>query len=218
VWKKNQRQRRANVKLRFLIYAALVATASTSAVSTVGSAAPAASMPVHCGVGRWAVKTLSDSRASEVNFTPKPTTVDALRSLSVSAANSATPRTAPFETRTYRVQAVLVEARRESDHDFHLIIAQPGAPTHTMIVELPDPNCKGAANSLKKTQIAAARSAFISACGTPPSSPASFKHLHGTATITGVGFVDVVHTPAQEGVAPNDVELHPVLRLSSLHC
>ena len=87
-----------------------------------------------------------------------------------------------------------------------------------MIVELPDPNCQGAANSLKRTQIAAVRSAFISACSTPPSWPAPFKHLHGTATITGVGFVDVVHTPAQTGVAPNDVELHPVLRLSSLHC
>jgi hypothetical protein len=44
------------------------------------------------------------------------------------------------------------------------------------------------------------------------------KQLHGTATITGVGFVDLVHTPPQTSLAPNDIELHPVLRLSRLRC
>jgi hypothetical protein len=53
----------------------------------------------------------------------------------------------------------------------------------------------------------AARLAFIRACGLPPSS--DFKRLRGTATITGVGFFDYQH--GQTGVAPNAIELHPVL-------
>jgi hypothetical protein len=36
-----------------------------------------------------------------------------------------------------------------------------------------------------------------------------FDRLWGTATITGVGFFDYQH--GQTGVAPNAIELHPVL-------
>jgi hypothetical protein len=58
--------------------------------------------------------------------------------------------------------------------------------------------------------MAKARAAFVRACGYPSSS--SFHFLRGTATITGVGFFDAIH--GQTGVAPNGVELHPVLRFS----
>jgi hypothetical protein len=36
--------------------------------------------------------------------------------------------------------------------------------------------------------------------------------LSGTATIEGVGFLDFLH--GQRGVAPNGIELHPVLRFT----
>jgi hypothetical protein len=36
--------------------------------------------------------------------------------------------------------------------------------------------------------------------------------LTGTATITGVAFFDVIH--GQCGVAPNGIELHPVVKFS----
>ena len=62
--------------------------------------------------------------------------------------------------------------------------------------------------------MAQARSALIAACGQPSSS--SFHQLQGTATVTGVGFFDILH--GQTGVAPNGIELHPVLRLSGLNC
>ena len=51
------------------------------------------------------------------------------------------------------------------------------------------------------------RLAFIRACGVPSSG--YFTPLRGTATITGVGFFDYYH--GQTGVAPNAIELHPVL-------
>jgi hypothetical protein len=31
--------------------------------------------------------------------------------------------------------------------------------------------------------------------------------------VTGVGFIDFIHTPPQEGVAPNGIELHPILEI-----
>jgi hypothetical protein len=36
---------------------------------------------VKCGTERWPVKTLSDDRAGQVDFTPRATSVDALRNL-----------------------------------------------------------------------------------------------------------------------------------------
>ena len=38
----------------------------------------------------------------------------------------------------------------------------------------------------------------------------------GSATLTGVGFFDIPH--GQTGVAPNAIELHPVLKFSSTNC
>jgi hypothetical protein len=42
--------------------------------------------------------------------------------------------------------------------------------------------------------------------------------LKGSATITGVAFFDVKHNNPQHGVAPNNIELHPVLRFSYPTC
>ena len=52
------------------------------------------------------------------------------------------------------------------------------------------------------------------ACGVPNTS--EFLDLRGTATITGVGFFDFDH--GQAGVAPNAIELHPVLGFGRVRC
>jgi hypothetical protein len=52
------------------------------------------------------------------------------------------------------------------------------------------------------------------AAGAPPTEPAvaSFKtKIRQRATVTGVGFFDRLH--GQDGVAPNGIELHPVLKI-----
>ena len=59
-----------------------------------------------------------------------------------------------------------------------------------------------------------ARSALIAACGQPSSS--RFTKLSGRATVTGVGFFDIPH--GQTGIAPNAIELHPVLKFSAASC
>jgi hypothetical protein len=202
--------------MRLAALLAVLAIAATATVSKV--AARSDGSPVTCGVERWAVKTLSDPAASSVNFHARPTTVDALLAKVVQPSHSSTARTAPIETTVYRVHANLIEARVEADHDIHLVIAQPGSPSHTMIVEFPDPSCAGASSSTKHAQMAKARAAFIAKCGAPAAYPAPFKTLTGSAVITGVGFVDVKHATPQRGVAPNDIELHPVLTFSRATC
>jgi hypothetical protein len=112
------------------------------------------------------------------------------------------------ETTNYRVAARLVEMKLEDDHDIHLVIAVPSAPKKTMIVEFPDTTCNGASSSPKKGKMASARSAIIGACGQPSSN--HFTDLSGRANITGVGFFDIPH--GQTGIAPNAIELHPVLK------
>jgi hypothetical protein len=59
-----------------------------------------------------------------------------------------------------------------------------------------------------------ARNAFVAACGMPGNS--SFTRLTGKATIRGIGFFDFLH--GQTGVAPNGVELHPVLKFANASC
>jgi hypothetical protein len=189
-----------------------------AAVALPSGAEPAAHKAITCGVERWAVKTLSDPKAGEVNFTPKDTSIGRLRNKPDPHTTSSTPRLDGVEETTYRVKARLVEFKREDDHDIHLVIAVPSSPSKTMIVEFPDTSCNGAKDSAKKGQMGSARSAIVNACGQPPSPSSDFADLKGTATITGVGFFDVKHGTPQTGVAPNNIELHPVLRFSNSNC
>jgi hypothetical protein len=159
---------------------------------------------------RWAVKTLSDRHADEVNFHPRDTSVRHLRKINNPGVGSDDPRTVPVEFTTYRVKAKLKLAANEDDSDYHLVIAQPGHPHQRMIVEFPDPSC--VQRRLKRGTIRDAREAFENACGPIGS---SFKQLHGTARISGVGFWDIDH--GQTGIAPNAIELHPVLKFRMLH-
>ena len=124
-----------------------------------------------------------------------------------------TKRIEGVETTIYRVGARLVEMKLEDDRDIHLVVSVPSAPSKTMIVEFPDTTCNGASSSPKK-KMASARSALARACGQPSSS--DFTNLKGRATVTGVGFFDIPH--GHTGVAPNAIELHPVLKFSAANC
>jgi hypothetical protein len=157
-----------------------------------------------CGSERWAIKTMTDPMARLVNLQPKRATVEALRKRQAPATLGAR-RNRPVETTTYRLRARLVGFKTESDSDIHLIISGLEAPG-TMIVEFPLRACVGQTPDGVRREISLARAALIRVCGTPSS---SFTALTGRATITGVGFFDYLH--GQTGVAPNGIELHPVL-------
>ena len=165
-----------------------------------------------CGRERWSVKTMSDPQASQVDLTPTDTTVQDLTKMRAPKTLPDNGRVVPTEFTTYRVTARLLKAKIEDDKDIHLVIADPKNTKITMIVELPNPTCSGAANSRVLQQLTTARQQFVGKFGTPPTS--RFETISGTAQITGIAFFDFLH--GQTGVAPNGIELHPVIDLHVL--
>src|SRR5262245_9529807 len=173
-----------------------------------GKSRAASSTQVGCGVERWSVKTLADPAGRTLRLTPKGTTIRALRRKTV-PGYLGLRRGRGVERTTFRVRAKLVEMKLEADSDIHLVIADPSRTGATMIAELPSPSCTAGATPKARLKMRQARKAFIAACGSPTG---SFRKLSGTATVTGVGFFDQIH--GQTGVAPNGIELHPVVGFS----
>src|SRR5204862_7270178 len=83
--------------------------------------------------------------------------------------------------------------------------------SHTMLAEIPDPAC--VSGGPLQTPITAARAQFDAKH--PGAGPVTV--VNETITVAGVGFFDFLHS--QTGVAPNAIELHPVLSICfGLHC
>jgi len=155
-----------------------------------------------CGAERKAVKTGTDSTADLVNLTPRDTTIANLRAFPMPTSIPSTTRIPnSAETQLWRINATLTLFKRETDSDFHLVVAD--ASGATMIAELASPSCDS--GSLWSTQIAHARTAFT-AKFTPTS---TFTQVNIPVVMTGVGMFDFAH--GQTGAAPNQIELHPVL-------
>ena len=103
----------------------------------------------------------------------------------------------------YRVEARLLWLFTEADNDYHLVLASPRDTTLTMIAEVPDPGCAGACASGFASVYAQVRQKLLDYLNSPQSV------ARPLVRITGVGFFDYIH--GQRGVAPNGIELHPVL-------
>jgi hypothetical protein len=156
-----------------------------------------------CGVERWAVKTGIDSGARLVDTkNVVNTTIFHLRTLTPPAQLPFTMRIRPVEYTVFRVTGYLLRVKQEADSDYHLVLADSGG--RTMIAEIPAPQCVGSQSPFLP-QIRSVRRVFQSKFH-----PADFWVLGKWAVqVTGVGFFDFKH--GQSGVAPNAIELHPVL-------
>jgi hypothetical protein len=105
----------------------------------------------------------------------------------------------------FAVSAILTVIKREKDEDYHLVLADPNDPGVTMIVESPDPH--QALGSAFANGIASVRQTIDDQFG-----PIRGKQHPGIpVVVTGVAFFDPLH--GQEGVAPNGIELHPLLSI-----
>jgi len=102
----------------------------------------------------------------------------------------------PFERHIYTVVAAVTLVRQEADDDLHLVLEEGG---DHMIAESPAPTCNLGATRLRHKQMATAR-ANVRLCA--------------KARVTGVAFFDFKH--GQTGVAPNAIELHPILAFRCL--
>jgi hypothetical protein len=161
-------------------------------------AAPAPERHAHfsaalaCGFERWNVKTLKDR---PYLLRARATTVAHLTSLRAPASLPLFRRL-PSERRIWSVVARVTLKRQEDDLDYHLVL-RSGA--RTMIAETPSPLCTSGATALRRKQMQAAR---------------RIARVCARARIVGVGFFDYNH--GQTGVAPNAIELHPVLGFACL--
>jgi hypothetical protein len=156
-----------------------------------------------CGVERWSVKTGTDADAGKVNLNaPTNTTITAMRAFTAPSPIPANNRITGPETTLWVINATLTVYKLESDSDYHLVIKD--AAGNTMITEIPLPSCVGAGSPFL-AGINRARSQFNAQL----TATSSFKTANIPVQITGVGMFDFLH--GQTGVAPNGIELHPVL-------
>jgi len=156
-----------------------------------------------CGVERWSVKTGTDQDAGLLNLGSKSSTT--ITSLSAIMAPNPIPddrRVQPTETTVWVLNATLKKYVRAYDSDYHMVLADDAG--HTMIAEIPDPGCVGPGSPLA-AGIAHARAQFDAVF----TATTSFQNADVPVQITGVGLFDYLE--GQEGLAPNGVELHPII-------
>jgi hypothetical protein len=143
-------------------------------------------LSTECGHERWVVKTLQDKPALHAIQT------GTIAQLITVAKPDPLPGTrAPFEFNQFRVTAKVTKIIGEADGDLHLVISDG---THTMIAESPVLACASGATSYRQAQMKSAHAAV---------------RLCDSAELLGVAFFDFFHH--QTGVAPNEIELHPLL-------
>lgn len=157
------------------------------------------------GSERWQVKTLSDTGAKHISFSPLSTNLRYLVSLSTPFPNPVMSRVSGLEDKTYSVTCWIIAKKLETDNDYHLILSDG---QNTLIAEIPDPSCPSAASSGYASWFTQARN-FIDVH--LPSGDLT-NIFFGPVTVTGIAFIDPPHN--QTGAAPNNLELHPVIQVS----
>jgi len=173
---------------------------------------------------RWVVKTAADTDAQAmISQAPTPTTIAALTALPVPPVLPLDGRSEGAEKTVWQLTATLREFGREADGDYHMVLVD--AQGNTMIGEIPNPGDITSSPSYFATQITSARTAFdahfnlVEDIGAPsalgaqaPTRASAFRQAGDTVTLTGLGYFDFAH--GQNGVAPNAIELHPVIGIA----
>jgi hypothetical protein len=167
---------------------------------------PAAKL-AKCGVERQSIKTLADKDAASIM--KGPIQASTIHDLVAHAAPTkqelldATAMRFPAERMKVEVTAMVTGYKKESDLDFHIVLSDPSTG-QTMIAEIPSGSCVPIEYA---SEFSALQKQFATDFGKPT---ARYKQVDPLKVkITGIVFFDFLH--GQTGVAPNGVELHPVL-------
>jgi hypothetical protein len=156
------------------------------------------------GKERWAVKVMSDQAADFINETPHDTTMAELLKINTTTGVYKYKETKPrmaIESQVYRIKhCFITKILIENDNDLHLVIED--GKKHTMIAEIPDPDCLDAQNSPFINSFVETRQTLMKYAN---------NYRHYMFTITGVLFVDKSH--GQTGKSPNNIEIHPILEI-----
>jgi hypothetical protein len=180
-----------------------------------------ASAIAQCGVERNDVKDLKDAAAKEIHFDAKSMTIASLRKIKPPAKIGNTLPRQDGEKQVYEVEAQVIgfKYEKDGDRDYHVVLSTIGKPAETMIIEIPHPDC---GPLIYKTIFTELRS-FINSLAPNHTPGPTFYELPKPVPVkaSGVVFFDKIHgthvnldgTEGQIGVAPNGIELHPVLAL-----
>src|SRR5258706_10668822 len=145
-----------------------------------------------CGSERWEVKTLADSEAGNINFTPVSSTVHKQLAFLKPTYHDNNPRDAT-EKKVYKINCILVKYMQENDSDWHLVVKDL-ATSEQIVVEIPDLDCIDQSNS-HFSKIVVSKNRLKAKVGpvkkTPRVPPAGTR-----LEITGVGFFDKDNHPA----------------------
>ncbi|HKV26063.1 MAG TPA: hypothetical protein VJN93_15825 [Candidatus Acidoferrum sp.] len=190
------------------------------------------------GEERWAVKDGTDASADQVKFSNvvNETLAALIQRKEPKLPADNTTRIVPQETSVVQLQARLIQWKLEADSDYHLVLTDDtlqftpagGKPTgHSLIGEIPDPNCLSGSHDDFGTQ-----SPFVQIAGNPPMGIATARQQLNEAfpnadltggwndaggarvEIIGVTFYDPPH--GQVSRAPNNLELHPIVSIKFL--
>lgn len=147
------------------------------------------------------IKLCVDNKASLIDTTVIPISIDSIGSLSVVEAKKHTERQ-PVEMHVYQVTGIVDKVKKYRDGDYHIMLKDQN--DHYIICEVPNYGCDYASSSpfiinFKET------AAFVKN---------DFDNLLGKQlTITGVGFIDINHHYHRKQ-ASNNIEIHPILKIS----
>jgi hypothetical protein len=162
-----------------------------------------ARMLAQCGVERWPVKTGTDLDAGLANLSSlNLTTIVNLTGITAPASLPDNNRVQPTETTVWVINATLTKYVLAFDSDYHMVLTDSAG--RTMIAEIPAPGCVGPGSPFA-AGIAHARAQFDAMF----TATTTFQTANMPVQITGVGFFD--HLEGQEGLAPNGIELHPII-------
>lgn len=195
---------------------AFIPTGAKSIVATISDAqGRTATAPITltvasptCGVERWSVKTGGDPDAQFVNINNLiPGKIADLGALNAPATPPDNARFGQAEFTEYVVNATMTFFKKEGDVDYHIVLQDDSLPAHTLIAEIPSPACVSPASPFA-TAIATARAKFDSRF----TATEFFSQVLVPVQVKGIGFFDFIH--GQTGVAPNGIELHPLLEIN----
>lgn len=190
------------------------------------------------GEERWAVKDGTDASAGQVDFgnVATKTLLELVKLKEPKLPSDNVTRDLPQEATVVRVQARLIQWKLEADSDYHLVLTDDtenftpagGKPTgHSLIGEIPDPNCLSGSHDNFGTQ-----SPFLQTTGTPSMGIETARQQMNDAfpnadlsggwneaggarvEIVGVTFYDRAH--GQVSRAPNNLEIHPIVSIKFL--
>ncbi len=160
----------------------------------------------HVHSERWRVKTLGDSL--QIDTIAVQSSIDKQSTIPSPKVDEDVKRQKAERT-VFTVHADLVELKRELDNDYHLVL-RDRTSGKMMIAEIPDGDNEAPLQYRKSYMTA--RHVIESLVG-PPGRFMLKLPKPIPIVVTGIGFFDEPHFIAQTGMAPNNREIHPVLKI-----